>query len=285
MKKVGIVLEGGGMRGAYTAGVLSWLIENKFVADVVVGISSGAMYGSFYCLNNQDLLRKGSIEIAPDKNNVGIRAIIKEGQIVAYDRLYDVEMPKAGFIHEDLVNSKSDLQIGVYSLEEYKTLWKTQYDVAENPKWVKAACALPIFGRFVTVNNKKYTDGGITSMIPVRRALEIGVDEMLIVTTKSPEYVRKPFPRWQIWLLNNVIYRKHKPMVKDFDSRTRVYYEERKLVDDLVASKKAINLYPTQETGVTRYSGTREQFERLFDLAYQDCEDNRQGIETLFSKP
>ena len=88
MKKVGIVLEGGGMRGAYTAGVLAWLIENKFVADYVVGISSGAMYGAFYCSADVDLLRKASIDIAPDKNNVGLRAFLREGQIVAYDRFY-----------------------------------------------------------------------------------------------------------------------------------------------------------------------------------------------------
>lgn len=285
MKKVGIVLEGGGMRGAYTAGVLAWLIENKFVADYVVGISSGAMYGAFYCIEDVDLLRKASIEIAPDKNNVGIRAFLKEGQIVAYDRLYDQEMVKAGFDHQKLSSSKSDLEIGVYSLEEYETLWKTQHDVAKEAKWIKAACALPIFGRFVKVQDTLYTDGGITSMIPVGRALEQGIDNLLIVTTKSPEYVRKPFPRWQIWLLNNIIYRKHRQMVADFDSRTRVYYQERQLVDQLVEENKAINLYPTRETGVSRYTGTREQFLDLFDLAYENCEENRASIEALFQKP
>lgn len=285
MKKVGIVLEGGGMRGAYTAGVLSWLIENNFVADVVVGISSGAMYGAFYCVEDPGLLKKASIEIAPDKENVGLRAFLKEGQIVAYDRLYDVEMVKAGFDHETLKESKSDLQVGVYSLEEYKTLWKDQFDIAEEAKWIKAACALPVWGRFVPIDGIDYTDGGITSMIPVGRAMELGCDEFLVVTTKSPEYVRKPFPRWQIWLLNNIIYRKHRKMVKDFDARTRVYYEERQLVDQLVKEKKAINLYPTEETGVSRYSGSREQFERLFDLAYENCEENRESITRLFQKP
>ena len=285
MKKVGIVLEGGGMRGAYTAGVLAWLIENKFVADYVVGISSGAMYGAFYCTEDVDLLRKASIDIAPDKNNVGLRAFLREGQIVAYDRLYDQEMVKAGFDHQKLSDSKSDLEIGVYSLEEYETLWKTQHDVAKEAKWIKAACALPIFGRFVKVQETYYTDGGITSMIPVGRALEQEVDHLLIVTTKSPEYVRKPFPRWQIWLLNNIIYRKHKKMVADFDRRTRVYYQERKLVDKLVKENKAINLYPTRETGVSRYTGSREQFIDLFDLAFENCEENRASIEALFKKP
>ena len=241
MKKVGIVLEGGGMRGAYTAGVLSWLIDNKLVADVVVGISSGAMYGAFYCVEDPSLLKKASIEIAPDKENVGIRPLFREGQLVAYDRLYDEEMVNAGFDNEKLRHSKSDLQVGVYSLEEYKTLWKDQYDIADEAKWIKAACALPVWGRFVPVKGVNYTDGGITTMIPVKRAMDVECNRFLVVTTKSPEFVRKPFPRWQIWLLNNVIYRKHRKMVKDFDARTRVYYEERQLVDKLVDEKKAIN--------------------------------------------
>lgn len=285
MKKVGIVLEGGGMRGAYTAGVLSWLIENNYRADLVVGISSGAMYGAIYCLEDTDLLKETSIDIAPDKGNVGLRPLFREGQLVAYDRLYDVELVKAGFDHQKLQDSKSDLQVGVYSLEEYKTLWKDQFDIAKEANWIKAACALPVWGRFIPVNDTMYTDGGITTMIPVKRALELGCDELLVVTTKSPEFVRKPFPRWQIWVLNNIIYRKHRRMIKDFDSRTRVYYEERQLVDKLVEQKKAINLYPTQETGVSRYRGTKEQFERLFELAYENCEANRQAIDDLFKKP
>ncbi|HHX52144.1 MAG TPA: patatin family protein [Erysipelothrix sp.] len=285
MKKVGIVLEGGGMRGAYTAGVLSWLIDNKFVADVVVGISSGAMYGAFYCVEDPSLLKKASIEIAPDKENVGIRPLFREGQLVAYDRLYDEEMVNAGFDNEKLRHSKSDLQVGVYSLEEYKTLWKDQYDIADEAKWIKAACALPVWGRFVPVKGVNYTDGGITTMIPVKRAMDVECNRFLVVTTKSPEFVRKPFPRWQIWLLNNVIYRKHRKMVKDFDARTRVYYEERQLVDKLVDEKKAINLYPTKETGVSRYTGSRDQFEALFDLAYENCETQRAEITDLFEKP
>lgn len=286
MSKVALVLEGGGMRGAYTAGVLSWLIENNLIADSVVGISSGAMYGSFYCLKDKELLKKAAIEIAPNKNNVGIRALLKEGQIVAYDRLYDQELVKAGFDAPKLVNSESQLNIGVYDLEKYDTIWKNQYDVSKEIKWIKAACALPIFGRFVKIQDKLYTDGGITTMIPIRKAMsEEGVDRFLVVTTKSPEYVREPLPKWQKWLLNTIVYRKHKKLVSDIDSRKDVYYGERELVNQLVTEEKAVYLYPTQETGVSRYSGTKAQFEALFDLAYQNCEEKRASIEALFQKP
>ena len=284
MKKVGIVLEGGGMRGAYTAGVLSWLLKNNFKADIVVGISSGAMYGAFYAADQEELMKKAAIEIAPDKDNVGLRPFLREGQLVAYDRLYDQELYKAGFDNKRLLNSFAEFECGVYSLDSYTTLWKTNKDVAENGSWIKAACALPIFGRFVKIKDSLYTDGGVTTMIPVGRALEKEVDHLIVITTKSPEYVRPQFPKYQIWLLKNIIYRKHPQLVKDFLSRTEVYYQERKLVDELVRNKKALNLYPTRETGVTRYKGNRDQFENLFQLAYDNCEEHRQTIESFFKK-
>ena len=70
MSKIGLVLEGGGMRGAYTAGVLDWLIEHDMPFDYVVGISSGALYSGMYALKNRKALYEASVHVAADKRNV-----------------------------------------------------------------------------------------------------------------------------------------------------------------------------------------------------------------------
>ena len=82
MKKLGLVLEGGGMRGAYTAGCLAWMLENGYKADVVVGISSGSLYGAMYALNIPETMKKISIEKAASPRNSGILPIFLEGQVV-----------------------------------------------------------------------------------------------------------------------------------------------------------------------------------------------------------
>lgn len=283
MNKVALVLEGGGMRGAFTAGVLDWMLEQALPVSVVVGISSGAMYGAFYVGKMREILAKTSIEIAPDKNNVGLRAFLKEGQIVAYNKMYDHDLYEVGFDPQKIIdNTDQQLQIGVYSMSRYQTEFKNNQDVAQCPQWIKAACCLPVYSHQIEINGEKYLDGGITTMIPIGQAKKSGANRFIVVTTKSPDYIRPPFKKWQLWLLRHVIYRKHRPMVDHFSQRTEVYYQERQEVDRLVNEQLAVNLFPSIETGVSRYKGTRAQFEQLFELGRQECEKKRNQILALF---
>lgn len=282
MTKVGLVLEGGGMRGAYTAGVCDWLIENGIEFDHVTGVSSGAMYGAVYLTKDRDLLARASIEIAPAKKNVGLRALLSEGQLVAYDSMYDHQIYEAGFDPIKMLDSDSEFSLAVYDMQEYETIWIDKETVAHNGKWIKAACSLPFYSRLVEIDGRDYTDGGVTTMIPVGRSQEVGCEKHLVVTTKSKEYVRKPFSKFTLWFLNTFFYRKQKQVVKDFAKRTDIYYQERKTIDDLVEKQTAVYLYPTEETGVSRFSGTKEQFQHLFEMAHRDCENQREAILNLF---
>lgn len=281
-QKVALVLEGGGMRGAFTAGVLDWLIEQQVTFDLVLGISMGALYGGFYVTKQRELLKRCAIEIAPAKDNVGIKAFLKEGQLVAYDKLFYKDLIQAGFDVKKIAQAIEKLEIGIYSMQEYATLFKSNHEIAQTVDWVKAACTLPIFGKQVKIAGINYLDGGLTTMIPIGRAQQEGATRFIVVTTKSSTFVRKPFPKWQIWLLRNILYRKHPKMVNHFSLRTDVYYKERKHVDELVASKQAIHLFPTAETGVSRYKGTKSQFERLFQMGRDVCEANREEILQMF---
>lgn len=281
MSKVGLVLEGGGMRGAYTAGVLAWFLRNNIEVDHVSGVSSGAMYGAFYLAKDEDLLYKASIEIAPSKDNVGLRPLLKEKQIVGYDHMYDVELIEAGYRPESVLNSTSEFSLAVYDMELMDTIWIDKKTVATDSKWIKAACSLPFYSRLVNIDGRDYTDGGVTTMIPIRRSMEVGCDRNIIVTTKSKEYVRKPFSKFTLWFLRTFFYRDKRKVVSDFAKRTDIYYLERQIVDEEVEKGQAIYLYPTKETGVSRFSGTKEQFEDLYQMGIDDCERQRETILNL----
>lgn len=283
MNKVGLVLEGGGMRGAYTAGVLAWFLRNNIIVDHVAGVSSGAMYGTFYLAQREDLLAKASIELAPDKANVGIRPLLSEGQFVGYDHMYDVQLKEAGFDPKSILNSKTDLSLAVYDMEIMDTIWIDKQKASQTGLWIKAACSLPFYSRLVNIDGRDYTDGGVTTMIPIRRSIEVGCNKHIIVTTKSKEYVRKPFKKATLWFLKTFFYRDKSKLVSDFAKRTDIYYMERQMVDELESKGDAIYLYPTKETGVKRFSGKREQFIDLYEMGIEDCENQREKILALFS--
>lgn len=277
MEKVSLVLEGGGMRGAYTAGVLSWFIDQDLHFDYIVGISSGALYGSMFALGKKDTLKLSSIDVATHWRNVGLGPILFERTLVGYDYMFDTVTKEMDYPLESINKISGDIDIGVYDIAEEKTIWVNQDDVAKHPDYVKAACTLPIVGKAVKIEGKKYMDGGITTMIPLDKSIEKQCTKHIVVTTKSADYVRKDQGFLEKHLLR-FVYRKSPKLIEGFESRKDVYYHERAKIDELVDRGEAVYLYPSREVGVSRFGGDRDKFEDLFNLAYEDCERRKDEI-------
>lgn len=281
MEKIGLVLEGGGLRGAYTAGVLHWLLKNDLHFDYVVGISSGALYASMYVLDKADTLEQAACELAADRRNIGWLPMLREGTFVGYDFLIQSLLTRYDYPIKDIDKVAATLEVGVYDIYEEKTVWKRKEDLAKEPNYIKAACTLPLAGRAVKIDGKKYMDGGITTMIPLQRSIDFGCSKHLVVTTKSREYVRKP----QGGILKaalNLVYFRRKKLIEDFEARKDVYYEERRLIDTCVENGDAVYVYPSEEVGVKRFSGDAVQFRKLFDMAHADCEARREEIVAFY---
>ena len=277
MSKIGLVLEGGGMRGAYTAGVLDWLLENELYFDYVSGISSGAMYAAMYMLRKRETLRASAINVAADKRNVGIKPIMAEKTIVGYEFLYKEVTENLDFPLADMDKIDGDIEIGVYNMEAQETQWIDKTQIAKNPRFILAACVLPIFGKQVKIEGKHYMDGGITTMIPIEQSVKAGCTKHMVVTTKSMDYVRKEQNFFQKHLLR-LVYRKFPKLISDFESRKTVYYEERDSIEALIKTGDGLYLYPTEELGVSRFGGDAERFEQLFNIARANCEARRDEI-------
>jgi len=281
---IGLVLEGGGLRGCYTAGVLTWLIDQGIEADTVVGISSGAMLGSYYMLKDKNALHAIGVTYASDPKNIGLQPLLHEGTPVGYRFLFDVVLKKIlKYDYRDLKAVTRTFEFGVYSLKLQKTIWKNQHTMDDNLLYMLAACTLPLAGRSVKIEGEKYLDGGITTMVPIGHAEELGATKFLVVVTKDPGFVRKPNGKVTQFLLD-LLYFRYKKLLKDFRARTQVYYDEMNHVRELQEQGKAILLQPTRDCGVSRFSGSREQMEVMFELAKEDCENRKDELRAFFAK-
>lgn len=279
--KRGLVLEGGGMRGAYTAGVLSWLIQNNYHFDYVVGISSGALYAGMYVLGKDESLKRAAIDVASHPRNVGWQSFKHERTLVGYNFLFKSVTEDLDYPLNQIDRIPGEIEIGVYDIKGQATVWKNKHDIAAHPTYIQAACTLPIVGRAVEIEGKPYMDGGITTMIPIQQSLNAGCERHFIVTTKGSDFVRKKQGFVSSTALK-LMYRKYPQLVADFENRVPVYYQERALLDALVAEKKALAMSPSQEIGIKRTSGTKEQFAALYQIAMDDCEARREAIEAFF---
>lgn len=284
MEKTGLVLEGGGVRGAFTAGALAWLTENHIQFDYAAGISSGAVYLCCYEMDNTRIPYMMSVHYSCDPENVGIKAFGKEGHYVAYKHIFDHYLLETE--HMDvtpLIDSGRNFEVGSYDLKQGKTIWFGPADLDAKMTILRGACALPIASAIVPFRDHLLLDGGITKMIPIERALEQGCTKCLVITTKPADYVRKPAPG-AIKGLMHMVYPKYPQISKDYTVRHENYYKQMDLIENLVQEDKAIMIRPSETINVSRWRGNEKDCERLYQLGKSDMEAHREEIEKFLEE-
>ncbi len=282
--KTSLVLEGGGMRGAYTAGCLSWLIDNNIHFDMAYGISTGAVHLCSYLEENEDYLYDLSTNHIADKKLVGIRSFLREGHWVGYDYLFNHILPVIK--HYDISKAKQSAtvaKIGVYDMDLGETYYIDLRDMDEKLLKLKGACSLPIIGRIVKVEGHKYLDGGITKMIPIEESIKDQNDRTLIITTKPKDYVRKSATGF-VKLLMKIVYHKYPSVAKDYAVRHLNYNKQVELVKELEKEQKAIYIYPSKNVPVKRLTGDKPNLRILYELGRQDMEARKEEILAMFKK-
>ena len=281
MHKVALVLEGGGMRGAYTAGALAWLVDNGYHFHDATAISTGAVHLCTFLKGDTTLLHDLSCEVLSRKRCIGIQSVLHEGRIVAFDYVFDQVLAKEkNYTLEKVTDSDTNVAIGLYDLENSKTTYHGNSEITL--KLLKAACSLPIISKIVRIDDKPYLDGGITKMVPIEQAMEMDSDRYLIICTKPVGYVRKK-SKIVAWLMR-LFYPKYKGMADDYSIRDVNYNKQMKIIYDLEEKGEALLVQPQINLPVKRLSGDRENLEKLYALAYKEMEDNREKIDELFGK-
>ena len=131
--KTGLVLEGGGMRGAYTAGALSWFLKEGIQFDYGVGISSGAQHLTNYLTGDEKYLRDIAVVIGAQEFTVGLKPLLKEGSLVGYDHLFGYVLKEIAPLDLDKVKAaKNEAEVGIFDLAAGKTEWVNTKDIDDD---------------------------------------------------------------------------------------------------------------------------------------------------------
>lgn len=282
-KKIALVLEGGGMRGAYTAGCLAWFIDHNIDIANGYGISTGAIHLCSYLLKEKNYLYDLSTNYIADKKLVGWRPLLREGKFVGYNYLFDTLLPH--IFHFDIqklisIASHKHAKIGLYDLAKQRTIYINLKDIDTSFKLLKAATTLPIIGKAVKYKKNEYLDGGISEMIPIKEAINDNNEKFIVISTKPADYIRKPAKNIIIKLMA-LYYHKYPQIAKDYAIRHQNYNNQVQLVKDLVNQQAAIFLYPSKQLPVSRTSGDKETLKKLFALGYSDTQKKEKEIKAF----
>lgn len=267
--KVGLLLEGGGMRGLYTAGVLDVFMENDIEINGIVGVSAGALFGMNYKSKQIGRVLRYNKKYAQDKNYMGLHSLITTGNIMNEDFCFNRivnELDPVDF--ETFKNSKVDFYAVVTNIETGEAEYIKIEDLKDKDsvEVLRASGSMPFVSKPVIVNNKIYLDGGIADSIPIDKIMSMNYDRVIVVLTRPLEYRKKRTNK----LLPKVYYRKYPNFVETINNRYKKYNEELDKILELEKEGKIFVIRPSKLIDIKRVEKDSNKIQEMYDLGKND---------------
>ena len=221
----GLVLEGGAMRGIFTAGVLDVFMECGIKFDNVIGVSAGACFGCNYVSGQIGRTIRYNMKYAKDKRYCSISSLIKTGDIFGAEFCYHT-LPKEldKFDEDAFIASGVPFYVVVTDVETGEAGYHLMPDMSdEELEWMRASSSMPLVSNIVNIGGGKYLDGGVADSIPLRASEAIGCEMNVTVLTKPRGY-RKSHDRTMP--LVRMKYKDHPNLVHAMDVRHIAYNEQ-----------------------------------------------------------
>ena len=266
--KWGLVLEGGGMRCAYTVGVLDALMEGAAWADYVVGVSAGASNGASYVSRQPGRGLRVNLDYLKDPRYVGLASWRKTGSVFGMDFIFGVIPQELDpFDFEAFWASPCQFRAGVTDVETGQAVYFTQADVDRDLTVLRASSSLPVFSPMVTFRGRQYLDGGAADPIPVAQALQDGCDRLVVVLTRPRGYVKGPEGGRAVY---RRAFRDYPAMIEVLDRRHEVYRRAQQQAYGLEQSGRAIVLQPQTPLKISRFEKRRDRLLTAYRLGLAD---------------
>lgn len=266
--KVGLVLEGGAMRGMYTAGVVDAFLDEQIEVDGIVGVSAGACFGCNLFSKQRGRVLRYNTRFMRDPRNVSLLSLITTGDIVNRKFAYYVIPTKYDVFDEAAFEAHGgEYWVVVTNVETGKPEYIRMHNLLRDIEAMRASASMPFVSRMVPLNGKKYLDGGISDSIPVRAAMEMGYDKLIVVLTQPADYVKKPMNE----KLVRAYYRKYPELVNTLINRHATYNAQSEDVKRLEEEGRIFVLRPERVLDIDRLEKKPERLKAVYEQGLHDA--------------
>ena len=261
--KTGLVLEGGGMRGLFSAGVLDALLELKELSvNGIVGVSSGALFGVNYVSKQKERAVRYNKKYADDKRYMGLHSWITTGNAVNKDfAFYELPCKLDVFDNEAFKKAETDFYVVMTNVESGKPEYVLIEDAFAQMEYLRATSALPFASKIIEINGKKYLDGGISDSIPIDFCESLGYDKIIAVLTR-PEGTYKED---KLGFLYKLVYRKYPNLVNSLLNMATDYEKVLVKIKDLENKGKIFVVRPPEVLKIGRLEKNRDKIQKVYD--------------------
>ncbi len=262
----GLVLEGGGMRGVFTSGVLDAFMKHDLYFHYVVAVSAGACNGMSYMSRQPRRARVSNIDYLARYNYIGLRHLVTQGCIFDTKLLYD-KFPNQyiPFDFDTFFNSPGTFEMVTTNCLTGRAMYlHEKHDRQRALDAVRASSSLPYISKIVTVDGIPMLDGGIVDSVPVMRAMETGHSKNVVVLTRNKGYRSSGHDR----KIPYFIYKNYPRLRVVLSHRIQTYNRQLELIDQLEASGQIVCIRPERPMEVTRMEKDTGKLERLYEEGF-----------------
>ena len=276
MKNVGLVLEGGGMRGLYTCGVLEFFMEMDLYFNYVIGVSAGACNAVSYISRQQRRNEKVIIGFVKNWRYMSLRNLILSKSYFGMDFIFD-EIPNkhVSFDFETFYKSPSVFLVGATDCRSGKPIYLNKDDLGEQFQALRASASLPMISPIMHYKGYELLDGGLSDSIPIRKSIRDGNTKNIIVLTRNRGYRKRP---GKLNALLKLKYRNYPRLIETMLNRYKNYNKTLDYIEHLESKGKAIVIRPTKELEVGRLEKDPQKLHKLLDQGYEDTKNSYERI-------
>lgn len=279
--KVGLVLEGGGMRGMYTTGVLDVFLEEGIFTDAVIGVSAGAVFGCSYMSEQHGRGIRYNLKYINDDRYVSTKSWLKTGNIFNAKFCYD-ELPNKLDVYDYDRFEENASKVPFYVCCTNVDTGEPEYirctDFRKEMDYMRASASLPLVSKIVYKGGKKLLDGGTADSIPVDFFRSLGYKKNIVVLTRPAGYIKKPSSTAKLLKFR---YKKYPDFIAANVNRHDNYNKSVAAIEEQERNGEAIIIRPSEEYKIGRIERDREKLKYMYKLGRKDAKAKLKELKTF----
>ena len=280
--KTGLVLEGGAMRGIYTAGVLDVFLEQGIHFDGVNGVSAGALHGCSFVSGQKGRSLRYIKKYRNDKHFMSWWSFLHTGEVVGRQFCYhDIPERLDPFDYEAFIESDTAFYATCTNVETGKAEYIKITDMMTQIDAMRASASMPYVSKIVNYKGMKLLDGGCADSIPVEAFKRMGYDRIVVVLTRETGFVKKP----ENTKMAEIRYHKYPEFVHTLQNRHNVYNHSLDVIKELERKGEVFVIQPDKKLDISRMENNLEVIQQVYDLGGKDARIRMKALKDWMNLP
>lgn len=279
-ENTGLVLEGGGLRGVYTSGIIRFFMDRSIEFPYVIGVSMGVCNGANYISLQPERNRIVNIDFVNDPRYISYYRLFLKGELFGMDFIFNtIPFSLVPFDMNTFYKNEAKFVIGVTDCETGDPVYYEKSELKDDLMDIfRATCSLPFLAKPVYFRGRILMDGGLTDPVPLGRSIADGNTRNVLILTRPKGYRKKPS---HLYLAARLLYPRFKGLHKALATRHKRYNDDMDRIDELERAGQAYVIRPDRAIGAGRVERNREKLFAAYNQGYEDASSGYEGLRTF----